>query len=62
MLKSVQSPLGSIRLASGGDLHLTTDGISIPPEQSLAQNSEDAEAGPSALYCFEATVHKELTD
>lgn len=56
MLKSVQSLLGSIRLASGGKLHLATDGISAPPEQSIVQNSKrkDAEAGPSALSGFEA--------
>lgn len=54
MLGSVQSLLGPIRLASGGNLHLTTDGISTHPEQSIAQNSEDAEAGPSALYGLEA--------
>lgn len=44
----------SIRLASGGNLHLVTDGISAPPEQSIAQNCEDPEAGPSALYSLEA--------
>lgn len=52
MLRLGQSLLGSIRLASGGNLHLTTDGINAPPEQI---NSENAEAGPPALYCFEAT-------